>query len=51
LSDFTTTSTVTLDTREVVSYLVRSFILTPIETAINNGIDKVFEQLEDEDEA
>ena len=51
LSDFSTTSTVTLDSREVVSFLVRSWLLTPIETLINNGIDKFFDQFDDDEDA
>ncbi len=47
LSEFTSTSTVTLSGREVVSFLVRSWLLTPIETAVNNGINNFFDQFED----
>ncbi|HMQ16678.1 MAG TPA: hypothetical protein PKC49_11960 [Phycisphaerae bacterium] len=43
------TSTVTLDGRQVVTYLVRSAILTPIQTAIDGGIDYLFDRLEDGD--
>jgi aerobic-type carbon monoxide dehydrogenase small subunit (CoxS/CutS family) len=49
LGEFTTTSTVTLDGREVVTYLVSAWILTPIQNAINAGIDKVFDAIEDGD--
>ena len=44
LGEFTTTSTVTLDGREVVSFLVRSWILTPIEDGIDRGINAFFDQ-------
>lgn len=48
--DFTSTSTVTLSGREVVTYLVRTALLSPIEQAINTGIDKLFDNLEDEED-
>lgn len=48
---FTSTSTVTLDSRDVVSFLLRSWILTPIENVINTGIDKLFEQFDGEEGA
>lgn len=48
LTDFTATSTVTLDGREVVSYLVRSAILTPIQDFIDNAINQFFDEFEDE---
>ncbi|GEM_PF-2379712 len=46
LGQFTTTSTVTLDGREVVSFLVRSWILTPIENAVDEGINRFFDQFD-----
>ena len=49
LGEFTTTTTTTLSGREVIAYLVRSVLLTPLETAVNNGIDALFDRLEDED--
>ena len=49
LGEFTSTSTVTLSGREVVSYLVRSLVLTPIQTALDQGIDRFFDEFEDED--
>ncbi len=49
LGQFTTTSTVTLDGREVVSFLVRSWLLTPIENAVDEGIDRFFDQFEHND--
>lgn len=48
LGEFTTTSTVTLDGREVVSFLVRSWIMTPIQDGIDRGIDAFFDQFEDD---
>lgn len=42
LGTFTSTSTVTLDGREVVSFLVRGAILSPIEALIDRGINAVF---------
>lgn len=51
LSDFTTTSTVTMSAREVVLYFARSAILTPIENALTQGVDRLFDKLdEDEDD-
>lgn len=50
LGEFTSTSTVTLDGREVVSFLVRSWVLTPIENAVTTGIEKLFDQLEGDDD-
>ncbi len=50
LGEFTTTSTVTLDGREVVEYLINSAILTPINTYVHDRVDEIFDQLEDEDE-
>lgn len=47
-SEFTTT--VTLDSRDVVEFLVRGAILTPLEEAIDQGIDYVFDKLEGEEE-
>ena len=49
LDEFTTTTTTTLDGREIVLYLVRSAILTPIDDAITNAVDAFFDQYEDED--
>lgn len=49
--EFTSTSTVTLSGREVVQFLVRSWVLTPIENAIDTGIDSLFDRIdEDEDD-
>jgi len=49
LGTFTATSTVTLDGREVVSALVRAGILTPIENAIDAGVEALFDKLESDD--
>jgi hypothetical protein len=49
LGEFTATTTTTLDGREVVTYLVRSAILTPIDDFITNAVDAFFDQLEDND--
>ncbi len=46
--EFTTTSTVTLNTRDVASFLIRSWVLTPIENAIENGLDNLFDVEEDD---
>lgn len=45
----TTTSTVTLDGRTVISSLIKSGILTPLETWINTGVDALFDKLENND--
>ena len=50
LGQFTTTSTVTLDGREVVSFLVRSWILTPIENAVDEGINRFFDRFDHSDD-
>lgn len=49
LGEFTTTATTTLSGREVVSFLVRNAILTPLETLINNGIEAFFDRIEDDE--
>lgn len=49
LGEFTTSSTVTLSGREVASFLVRSAILTPIENAINLGVDWLFDRIDKND--
>jgi len=48
--NFEATSAVTLDGREVVQYLVSSAILTPIQDAINTGVDALFDRLDGDDE-
>jgi hypothetical protein len=50
LGEFTSTSTITLSGREVMTFLARSWILTPIQTAIDNGIDAFFDRIEDEND-
>ena len=47
LEDFTTTTTTTLEGREVVSYFARSWIVTPIEQWLDNRIDALFDKWED----
>ena len=49
LGTFDVTSTVSLSGREVVSYLLSSLIYTPLQTAINNGVDNFFDKFEDEE--
>lgn len=46
--EFSTTSVVTLNTRDVVNFLVTSWILTPIQNAIQNGVDNFFDDDVDE---
>lgn len=43
LDEFNTTSVVTLNTRDVVNFLVQSWILTPIQNVIQNGVDNFFD--------
>lgn len=47
LNQITTTQTVTLNTRDVIAFLLRSALLTPIETAVNNGINNLLDKLDD----
>ena len=49
LGTFTATSTVTLDGRQVISSLVKSGILTPLETWIDMGVEALFDKLENKD--
>ena len=49
LSQITTTQTVTLNTRDVIAFLLRSALLTPIETAVNNGINNLLDKLDDDE--
>jgi hypothetical protein len=49
LGDFSTTTTTTLDGREVVTYLVRSAILTPIDNFLTGAIDAFFDEMADEE--
>jgi len=48
ISEFTTSASLTLTARDLVNLLVDTVLLGPIETAIDNGVDKFFDQLEDE---
>lgn len=48
LDEFNTTSVVTLNTRDVVNFLVQSWVLTPIQNAIQNGVDNFFDDEVDE---
>ncbi len=50
LGEFTTTTTTTLSGREVVSYLVRSAILTPVQNFVDDRIDNFFDEIEGEDD-
>ena len=47
LGEFTTTTTTTLSGRGVVSFLLRPWILSPLEQAVNNGINGFFDRLDD----
>jgi len=49
LGEFQSTSVVTLDGREVVTFLVQSAILTPIQTAVENAVDNFFDRFEDDE--
>lgn len=48
LGEITTTSTVTLDGREVIVSIVRSAVITPIDEFITGRINAFFDELEDE---
>lgn len=50
LGEFQTTSTVTLDGREVVAFLIRSTVLSPIEQAVDRGVDWLFDRLDPDEE-
>jgi hypothetical protein len=49
LADFSSTQTVTLNTEEVVTYLIRTALITPLDNLITEGVEKFFDQFEDED--
>ena len=49
LGEFQTTSTVTLDGREVVTFLVSSAIIDPIQTFVNDRVDAFFDSIENND--
>jgi hypothetical protein len=46
LGEFQTSSVVTLDGRQLVTYLVNSAILLPIQTFINDGVNNLFDQFD-----
>ena len=50
LGDFSTTTTTTLSGREVVEFLVRSAVLTPIDNLLTNAVDAFFDEFVEEDE-
>ena len=43
-------NTITFDSRDIVTSLVRSWVLTPIEDAIDTGIGRLFDALENNDD-
>ncbi len=43
-------TSVTLDSRDLISSVVSAFLISPIEAAINDGIDFVFDRLEGDDD-
>jgi len=45
--NITATSTVTLSGREVVINMIRGALLTPIDAFITQGVNELFDQLED----
>jgi hypothetical protein len=49
LDQITATSTVTLDTREVLISAIRGAILTPIDTFITDSVNQLFDELDSED--
>lgn len=49
LGEFQTTSTVTLDGREVVTFLIQAAILTPIQDLVERGVNNFFDNLEGDD--
>lgn len=50
LGDFSTTTTTTLSGREVVEFLVRSAVLTPIDNLVTNAVDAFFDEFVEENE-
>ncbi len=48
--DITTTTTTTLNTRDVLVTLLRSWIITPIDNYLTDRIDSFVDTLSDEDE-
>jgi hypothetical protein len=49
LSEFTTSASLTLTARDLVNLLVDTVLLTLLEYAIDDGVDKFFDQFDDED--
>jgi len=45
LDQFTTTTTTTLDSRDVVQFLVNSWIVTPITDFIQSKVDQAFDHI------
>jgi hypothetical protein len=50
ISEFTTSASLTLTARDLVNLLVDTVLLGPIETAIDNGVDRFFDELEDNED-
>lgn len=48
LEDFSTTTTTTLDGRDVAMYIAEALIVTPIEEYLTNAIDEFFDDMEDD---
>ncbi|MBK9119617.1 MAG: hypothetical protein IPM18_08450 [Phycisphaerales bacterium] len=44
--EFTTTSSVTLSGRDVLTFLLRSFVVDPFVQAVDLGIDRLFDRIE-----
>jgi hypothetical protein len=44
----TTTTTVTLDTEDIVTMIIKSTILTPLENWIDAGVEAFFDKFEDD---
>lgn len=51
LSDFTSTSTVTFSGREIAAYIVNALLLTPLQQALDTGVDRIFDKLEEQEDA
>ena len=50
LGEFTTTQTVTLDGRQVVTFLITSAILSPLESAVDQAVNAFFDRISDTEE-
>ena len=48
LSDFSTTQTVTLNTEEVVTYLIRTAVITPLDNWVTQSVADFFDQLDED---